>query len=77
MTNKIWDGSAWKEYKNLRIWNGSAWKDAFKGWAWDGSSWKQWYPEYPVNTSSPTISGSSIQGNQLTVTDISDPFLSH
>ena len=69
MTNKIWDGSAWKEYKNLRIWNGSAWKDAFKGWAWDGSSWKQWYPEYPVNTSSPTISGSSIQGNQLTVTD--------
>jgi len=69
MTNKIWDGATWKEYKNLRVWNGSAWKDAAKGWLWDGTAWKQFYPEYPVNTTAPTISGNAIQGNQLTVTD--------
>jgi len=69
MTNKIWDGSAWKEYKNLKVWDGATWKNAFKGWLWNGTNWKQFYPEYPVNTSSPTISGNSIQGNVLTVTD--------
>ena len=69
MASKIWDSAAWKEYKNLRIYDGSAWKDAAKGWLWNGSSWKQFYPEYPVNLTSPTISGSSTQGNVLTVTD--------
>ena len=69
MTNKIWDGSTWKDYKNLKVWDGSNWKDALKGWLWNGSNWRQFYPEYPVNTSSPTISGSSTQGNVLTVTD--------
>jgi len=68
MTNKVFSGD-WKEYKNLRIYNGSAWKDAAKGWLWNGSSWKQFYPEYPVNLTAPTISGSSTQGNVLTVTD--------
>lgn len=69
MTNKIWDGSAWKEYKNLKLWDGSSWKNTFKGWIWNGANWKQFYPEYPVNITAPTISGSSIQGNILTVTD--------
>lgn len=69
MTNKIWNGSAWKEFKNLRIWNGSAWKDTTKGWVWNGSAWKQWYPEYPVNTVAPTVSGNATQGNTLSVTD--------
>ena len=69
MASKIWDSAAWKEYKNLRIYDGSAWKDAAKGWLWNGSSWKQFYPEYPVNLTAPTISGSSTQGNVLTVTD--------
>ena len=69
MTNKIWDGANWKEYKNLKVWDGANWKNAFKGWLWNGTNWKQFYPEYPVNTSSPTISGNAIQGNVLTVTD--------
>lgn len=69
MTNKIWDGSAWKEYKNLKVWDGSNWKNALRGWLWNGSNWRQFYPEYPVNITAPTISGSSIQGNILTVTD--------
>lgn len=69
MTNKIWDGSAWKEYRNLKVWDGSNWKNALRGWLWNGSNWRQFYPEYPVNITAPTISGSSIQGNILTVTD--------
>ena len=69
MTNKIWNGSAWKEFKNLRIWNGSAWKDTSKGWVWTGLAWRQWYPEYPVNTVAPSISGTLIRGNTLTVSD--------
>jgi uncharacterized repeat protein (TIGR02543 family) len=69
MTNKIWNGLAWKEFKNLRVWNGSAWKDAAKGWVWNGTAWKQWYPEYPVNTDLPTISGTLTRGNTLTCSD--------
>jgi len=69
MTNRIWDGSSWKEYKNLKVYNGSSWKDAAKGWLFNGSSWRQWYPEYPVLVTAPTISGSSTQGNVLTVSD--------
>lgn len=68
MTNKIWNGSAWKEYKNLKVFS-SSWKDAAKGWIYNGSSWKQWYPEYPELITSPTITGSNIQGNTLTVSD--------
>lgn len=68
MASKIWDSAAWKEYKNLRIYNGSAWKDAAKGWLWNGSVWKQFYPEYPIVTTAPTVSGSTTQGNLLSAT---------
>jgi len=68
MVSKIWDSSAWKEYKNLKVYNGAAWKDAARGWLWNGSVWKQFYPEYPIITTAPTVSGSSTQGNTLSVT---------
>lgn len=81
MTSKVWDGSAWKEYKNLKIWipysyltYGPAtddpaviWRTVAKGWVNTSSGWRQWYPEYPVLVTAPTISGSNIQGNTLTV----------
>jgi hypothetical protein len=60
MTNRIWNGSSWKEYKNLKVFNG-AWKDAAKGWVNTSTGWRQWYPEYPVLITSPTITGSNIQ----------------
>lgn len=68
MTNKIWNGSNWKEYKNLKVFSG-AWKDAAKGWINTSTGWRQWYPEYPELITSPTITGSNIQGNTLTVSD--------
>lgn len=67
MTNKIFSGD-WKEYKSLRVYNGSAWKNAVKSWVWNGSAWKQWYPEYPINTVAPTVSGTATQGNTLSCT---------
>lgn len=69
MTNKVYDGSNWKQVNALKLYDGSNWKNAFKSWIWDGFNWKQWYPEYPVNTASPVVSGNSTQGNNLSVTD--------
>jgi uncharacterized repeat protein (TIGR02543 family) len=68
MTNRIWNGSGWKEYKNLKVFSGF-WKDAVKGWINTSSGWRQWYPEYPVNTAAPSISGTLVRGNVLTVSD--------
>lgn len=69
MVSKLYDGSNWKNLNGLKLWNGSAWKNSVRGWIWDGSNWKQWYPEYPINTAAPTVSGSTTQGNTLSTTN--------
>jgi uncharacterized repeat protein (TIGR02543 family) len=69
MVTKIHDGANWKNINGLKLYNGTAWKNATKGWIWNGSLWKQWYPEYPINTASPTVSGSTTQGQTLSVTN--------
>ena len=69
MVTRIHDGSSWKNINGLKLHNGTAWKNAAKGWIWNGSLWKQWYPEYPINTASPTVSGSTTQGQTLSVTN--------
>jgi hypothetical protein len=68
MTIKIFDGSTWNTQKSLRFYNGSTWSNAKKGWIYTGSAWSQFYPEYPLNTASPTVSGSTTQGQTLTST---------
>ena len=69
MVTKIHDGANWKNINGLKLYNGTSWRNATKGWIWNGSLWKQWYPEYPINTSSPTVSGSTTQGQTLSVTN--------
>ena len=70
MTIKVYDGSIWQPQKSLKISpDGSTWSAAKKGWISDGVSWSQFYPEYPLSTASPSISGSSTQGNILTVSN--------
>jgi len=69
MVSKSYNGSAWKNINGLKLFNGSVWKNAVKGWVWNGSSWKQWYPEYPLNTSSPSVSGTATQGSSLSTTN--------
>lgn len=69
MVTKIHDGANWKNINGLKLYNGTSWRNATKGWIWNGSLWKQWYPEYPINTASPTVSGSSTQGQTLSVTN--------
>lgn len=68
MATRLYDGSNWKNINGLKLFDGSSWKNAVRGWMWNGSAWKQWYPEYPINTSAPTVSGSTTQGNTLSCT---------
>jgi uncharacterized repeat protein (TIGR02543 family) len=68
MTIKIFNGSTWNAQKSLRFYNGSVWSNAKKGWIYNGSLWSQFYPDYPLNTASPTVSGSTTQGQTLSCT---------
>lgn len=64
MAIKIYNGSSWSAAQALKIYNGSSWVNAVRGWVYNGSSWSQHYPEYPVNTTAPTISYSGGRPDQ-------------
>jgi hypothetical protein len=66
MTIKVYDGSSWQPQKSLKVYNGTAWSTAKKGWIYNGTLWSQFYPEYPLNTVAPSVSGSTTQGQTLT-----------
>ena len=66
---KLYDGSSWVEAKGLKIFNGANWVNAAKGWIFTGSGWIQHYPNFPVNTQGPILSGNGIVGYTLAVSD--------
>lgn len=66
---KLYDGSSWNTQKSLKLYNGSSWSTAVKGWLYNGSAWQISYPEYPVNITAPTVSGSTPIGSTLSVTN--------
>jgi hypothetical protein len=59
MTIKAYDGTTWQIQKSLKIYNGSVWAPAKQAWIFNGSTWAINYPEYPANTSGPSISAQS------------------
>lgn len=66
---KIYEGSSWVEAKGLKFFNGASWINAAKGWVFTGSGWVQHYPNFPVSTQSPSISGNNNVGQTLTVSN--------
>ena len=66
---KIYEGSSWVEAKGLRFFNGASWVNAAKGWIFTGSGWIQHYPNFPVNTQGPILSGNGIVGSTLAVSN--------
>lgn len=57
MTIKLFDGSSWLNAKSFRIFHSDAnWYKAKQAWIFNGSNWTITYPEFPLNTSSPTLS---------------------
>ena len=66
---KLYDGSSWVEAKGLKFFNGASWVNAAKGWIFTGSGWIQHYPNFPVNTQGPILSGNGIVGYTLAVSD--------
>lgn len=69
MTIKVNDGSTWYPQKSLKVHDGTLWNTAKKGWIYNGSLWSQFYPEYPLIITSPSVSGSATQGSTLTTTN--------
>jgi hypothetical protein len=59
MSIRAFDGSTWQNQKSLRIYNGSAWATAKQGWVYTGTQWSIMYPEFPLNTASPSISATT------------------
>jgi len=59
MTIKAYDGTTWQTQKSLKIYDGSAWATAKQAWIYNGTSWVINYPEFPVNTSGPSITALS------------------
>jgi hypothetical protein len=59
MAIRAFDGSNWQNQKSLRIYNGSAWATAKQAWIFNGANWAINYPEFPLNTASPSISATS------------------
>jgi len=64
---KLYDGSSWVETKGLKFFNGASWVNAAKGWIFTGGGWIQHYPNFPLNTQGPIISGNNNVGATLSV----------
>jgi hypothetical protein len=66
MSIRLYDGASWNNQKGLQVYNGSAWAKSKQGWIYNGTAWSMFYPEYPLNSVLPSISGSATQGSILT-----------
>lgn len=66
MSIRLYDGTTWNNQKGLQLYNGTAWAKTKQGWIYNGTAWSMFYPEYPLNSVLPSISGSSTQGSTLT-----------
>ena len=47
---RAWDGSQWKDIKNIYYWDGSSWVKAKGAYYWDGSQWVQFWSPPPFGT---------------------------
>jgi hypothetical protein len=59
MAIRAFDGSTWQNQKSLKIYDGSIWNTAKQGWVYTGTQWSIMYPEFPLNTVSPSISATT------------------
>ena len=66
---KLYNSSTWNTQKSLKLYASSLWNTAKQGWIYNGSNWFLMYPEFPLNTTAPTISGSTATGSTLTTTN--------
>jgi hypothetical protein len=58
--------SSWLPLKGMQIHNGASFVNPKQGWVFDGSSWRLFYPEIPLNTGLPSISGTAAYQYTLT-----------
>ncbi len=66
---KLYNSSTWNTQKSLKLYASSLWNTAKQGWVYNGSAWNLMYPEYPLNTAAPTVSGGTSVGDTLTTTN--------
>lgn len=53
---KIYNGSTWSSQASaFKYYNGSVWVDVLRGYVFESSQWKQFWPEFPANTATPTV----------------------